>query len=369
MKTYLILTFLAVIIITGCGDPGSLDPNKNIIPDKTQYIYFTMTNKFNPAYNDIYRLNLLDTTDCRLIKPLASLWCAPGGNIIVYSKRDTINNLNNLNYCDLNGNNETSVLSRTNNIIPMISPNGKDVMFYEIIEGFQTQFSLNSVKLPNRKLITYDLTHPSGAFSKDGKYFASYANHDLYLLYKMNLINNAVDSIGDNIHSNVEPNMVGYNLLGNHENIDWSLDERFIACSCMGGSPFSYRLITFDINKNLVKILDEQKSGNDLLYPIYSPDGSKIAYISHKSPDMIICTIDTNGTNKKELIATGISYGQPSNGRNMLWHPDGKHILFTSKGTFKKVIKSINIETGAVKVIFTPPGNLNMNEYRIYFAE
>lgn len=57
-------------------------------------------------------------------------------------------------------------------------------------------------------------------------------------------------------------------------------------------------------------------------YPSYNPDGNKIAYLN--SIGRSICIMDSDGENKKQIVQLGNSASKP------VWSPDGRKIAFSS---------------------------------------
>ena len=60
------------------------------------------------------------------------------------------------------------------------------------------------------------------------------------------------------------------------------------------------------------------------LFPVFSPDGSKIAFTSDRAGTVDVWVMDADGSNKRRLTNNGATNWAPS------WHPDGKRIIFSS---------------------------------------
>lgn len=68
-------------------------------------------------------------------------------------------------------------------------------------------------------------------------------------------------------------------------------------------------------------------NGYDDIFPVWSPDGSKIAFECERWSDWDICTINPDGSG--ELNLTSSSYPDD---RSPQWSPDGSKIMYTSGG-------------------------------------
>ena len=60
-------------------------------------------------------------------------------------------------------------------------------------------------------------------------------------------------------------------------------------------------------------------------YPMFSPDGKKIVFESNRSGNFEIYTINTDGSDIKQLTHDTSFDGTPA------WSPDGKSIVFASE--------------------------------------
>jgi Tol biopolymer transport system component len=87
-----------------------------------------------------------------------------------------------------------------------------------------------------------------------------------------------------------------------------------------------------------------------------SPDGSRVAYTSHKS--LVVAAAD--GSSGVEVLADGASgYGVASGGTrnfpNLLWSPTGDRIAFTSQRS--RELRLVDVATGTVTLLIEPDGS------------
>lgn len=78
--------------------------------------------------------------------------------------------------------------------------------------------------------------------------------------------------------------------------------------------------------------------------PQYSPDGTKIAFMSDRSGTMEIWVADRDGNNEYQLTAVGDA-GTPR------WSPDGRSIVFDATGRETRVIYSISVDGGPPRLM------------------
>ena len=71
-----------------------------------------------------------------------------------------------------------------------------------------------------------------------------------------------------------------------------------------------------------VKALTENTSG-DNLFPIWSPDGTKLLFNSSRDGDMDVYVMNVDGSNPINLTNDPVDEEKPS------WSPDGTQVLFT----------------------------------------
>lgn len=74
-----------------------------------------------------------------------------------------------------------------------------------------------------------------------------------------------------------------------------------------------------------------------------SPDGSRVAYTSHKS--LVVGAVGSSGV---EVLADGAS-------PNLLWSPTGDRIAFTSSGS--RELRLLDVATGMVSLLIEPDGS------------
>ena len=128
---------------------------------------------------------------------------------------------------------------------------------------------------------------------------------------------------------------------GGIEQLDWSPDSRYIAYSCrkLEGKKYAFSTNTeiyiYNIETGEASVID-MKGGYDT-DPVWSPDGSKIAWISMERDGyeadkqrLMVANIDwTEGTPKVSGI-TDVTEGFKYNAAGPAWSDDSKEIYFNS---------------------------------------
>ncbi|MGB6547077.1 MAG: winged helix-turn-helix domain-containing protein [Candidatus Acidiferrales bacterium] len=82
--------------------------------------------------------------------------------------------------------------------------------------------------------------------------------------------------------------------------------------------------------------------GCRILYPAFSPDGSRIAFASclgRAGEVSQICVMNSDGGNLQQLTVDATGGIDPS------WYPDGHHILFESSSSAKRKLFSVDVDT------------------------
>jgi hypothetical protein len=89
-------------------------------------------------------------------------------------------------------------------------------------------------------------------------------------------------------------------------------------------------------------------TGNNL-WPAWSPDGTKIAFVSHRTGTYQIFTMNSDGTNQTQLTVV-------PNNAFPAWSPDGTKISFTSNRFGNDDIFVMNADGSNMTPLTTDPG-------------
>lgn len=99
-----------------------------------------------------------------------------------------------------------------------------------------------------------------------------------------------------------------------------------------------------------VKLISSSRSQTA---PQYSPDGSKIAFVSSRAGSYEIWACDADGSNAVQLTSMGGALG----GGNPHWYPDGREIAFDARGDRNSDIFVISAEGGPPRRLTTDPSH------------
>ncbi len=115
------------------------------------------------------------------------------------------------------------------------------------------------------------------------------------------------------------------------ETLPDSINGRILFHSIRSGNPDIYR-----IDKNGVMRLTDNPARDER--PVWSPDGTKIAYVSDRDGNKEIYIMDADGKNQRRLTSNDWDDQGPS------WSPDGRSIVIESKREGATNLYIIDIE-------------------------
>lgn len=133
-------------------------------------------------------------------------------------------------------------------------------------------------------------------------------------------------------------------------NYSWSYDGKKLLYAKRNSPPSIGDAVLFDIYEYDLNTKSDKRLSEELraFSPSYSPDGSKISYISGKDGTLNLYIADNNLKNKKQL--TFFNNGEQI--YNPIFHSDGKTIIFDFSLIEARKIAKVDIESGKMEFIF-----------------
>lgn len=240
-----------------------------------------------------------------------------GGKIVFVSERE-----GNPQIYTMNADGTNQIRITTNKfyeIMPVFSPDGSKIAFVSDRDGNPEIYVMNvdgsnSLRLTNEPSYDY-----SPSWSPDGKKIVFISNREVvnpsadnivakmtYKIYTMNVDGTEQKKIND--------------LTSDDESPKWSPDgSKILFVSKREGNPEIY---TMDPDgTNTAKITTSKYS----IMPSWSPDGKKIVYRANENGNPEIYIMNADGTEKKKITNNLVAGESPS------WSIDGSKIIFVSK--------------------------------------
>jgi Tol biopolymer transport system component len=209
---------------------------------------------------------------------------------------------------------------------PVVSHSGKTVLFVHYSEDFF--YELYSIDIDGTNLSLLDRAERycgSPDWSKD----------DTKIVYSKNRDESSEDKdimLMDIVSGETQ----SLTASGNNTDARFSPDNRITYCKEMESDT----IFAFSCRWDMY-IMDVNGSGNQLIVreacnPVWSPDGSKIAYIStDASSSPQISTINPDGSNPRQLTSASLpswdSGFPPFGNYDPHWTPDGRRIVYVSE--------------------------------------
>ncbi len=236
---------------------------------------------------------------------------------------------------DFDGKNQTQVTSHRSIVLsPAWSPDGKKLLYTSYKSGNPDVYLRDLFQGQETKMSHYRGINLAPDWSPDGGKIVltlseDNGNSDLYLISPQG---EKLKRLTKEWANDVSP--------------CWSPDGREIAfVSNRAGNPQIYIM---EVSTEKVRRLTF--AGGYNTSPAWSPRGDRIAYASMAGSAFSICTINTDGSNPRQLTDAG-SCESPS------WSPDGRHIAFSSSRAGKKKIYTMLADGSGVRPVTGGEGN------------
>jgi len=132
--------------------------------------------------------------------------------------------------------------------------------------------------------------------------------------------------------------------------MDWHPDGKTLVFDCYKpGTDGPVVIWTMALNDKAPRLVSEKvRMGS---HPVWSPDGSLIAFTSMVNAKTAIHTMGPEGQNIRRLTDTGGEDWHPA------WSPDGKSIVFTSDHTGDGEIWMVNVADGKLRRLTDDPAH------------
>jgi TolB protein len=221
---------------------------------------------------------------------------------------------------------------------PVWSPDDSRIAFVKHDDHVNGRNHIYSIKSDgsNEMRLTDQNDNFSPQYSPDNRSIIfSSSNGDWTGIYKMNTDGSNKQLLTPKNKSFGDPRISPDGKMISITSGDWSGSQIFV----MNANGSNLKQITFTVSPRSFPGYPKDGNGN----PVWSPNSSKLAYVSWEngSPDIFI--INSNGAGNKRLTNT------PLRDENPCWTKDGKYIIFSSNR---------NLQVSAEIYIMKPEGQL-----------